>query len=83
VVSEIFDKELAKGFNLESPEPGRRLFRIDLGGGRSLILGAEVEVDPGGFKDIRREIPGDADVVLGLRYASALTREPALRGGQE
>lgn len=80
---EIFDKELAGTLNFEPGEPGRRLFRVDLGDGRSLILGAEVEVDPGGLHDFRREIPSDADVVLGLRCAAAMTREPALRGGQE
>lgn len=82
-MSEFFEAELAKDLTGVAPEPGRRLFRLELGSGRSLILGAEVEVDPGGVADIRREIPGDGDICAGVERAAAMIRGENLRGGQE
>ena len=54
---------------------GRRVFRIELGGGTSLMVGVELEVDPGGISDLRRERAGDVAIMAGLSRAYALATD--------
>lgn len=79
-MSEFFQTELAKDLDMGPVEPGRRLFRVDLGGGRALIIGAEVEVDPGGMADIRRQVATDLEVCQGIERAAAMMRPRIQRG---
>ena len=82
-MSAFFDTELCKDLDLGPVEPGKRLFRIEMGDGRALIIGAELEVDGGGMSDLRRQIPGDRDVCEGIEYAAEMMKGKFLRGGQD
>lgn len=84
-MSAFFDTELCKDLDLGPVEPGKRLFRIEMGDGRALILGAELEVDDGGMSDLRRQVPTDREVCEGVEYASRLMagNPKFLRGGQD
>jgi hypothetical protein len=82
-VKRFMDLELAKGLNMAPPEPGRRLFRVPMGGGISMVCGFELEVDPGGRADLWREIPDDVSIRAALQRAAVLVSDgECLRGGQ-
>lgn len=83
-MSQFFDCELCRDLNLGPVEPGKRLFRIEMGDGRALIIGAELEVDDGGMSDLRRQIPTDREVCEGVEYAAEMMRgRKFLRGGKD
>lgn len=77
-MNKLSDCELAKEL-----VPGKRVFRIELEPGKALMIGAELEVDPGGMADFQRAAAGDAEIVAGIARAYALaTNLENLRGGQ-
>lgn len=81
-MSAFFDCELCR-WSMTPVEPGKRLFRIEMGDGRALIIGAELEVDDGGMSDLRRQIPTDREVCEGVEFAAEMMKGRFLRGGQD
>ncbi len=69
---------------------GKRLFRVEVGDKRAVVIGFEAEVDPGGLRDFRHEAATDVDIAAVLRRAVVLLERGEsgevvnhLRGGQD